>query len=193
MDHAFELVVPYLHRLFAEKPWALLAWPAVAMVVGTLARWILGKNSQRLAIVPRTTGGLVGIATGPFVHANFAHLIANLPPFLVLGALVLRLGSRRFVETAAIVALGSGVLVWLLGRRGAHMGASGVVFGFFGYLIGLAYFTRATWDLIVAGAVLVVYYGGILAGLKPARRETSWEGHLFGLLVGLAKVWWLRR
>ena len=193
MDHAFELVLPFLHRLFADKPWALLAWPAVAMVVGTLARWILGKHGHRLAIVPRTTGGLVGIATGPFVHANFAHLVANLPPFLVLGALVLRLGSRRFTETAAIVALGSGLLVWLLARRGAHMGASGVVFGFFGYLIGLAYLTRATWDLLVAGAVLVVYYGGILAGLKPARRETSWEGHLFGLLVGLAKVWWLRR
>jgi membrane associated rhomboid family serine protease len=192
MDHAFEIGLPYLHRVFAEKPWALLAWPAVAMVVGTLARWILGKNSQRLAIVPRTQGGLLGIATGPFLHANLAHLIANLPPFLVLGALVLRLGSRRFAETAAIVALGSGVLVWLLARRGAHMGASGVVFGFFGYLIGLAYLTRATWDLLVAAAVLVVY-GGILAGLKPARRETSWEGHLFGLLVGLAKVWWLRR
>jgi membrane associated rhomboid family serine protease len=72
------------------------------------------------------------------------------------------------------------------------MGASGVVFGFFGYLIGLAYFTRATSDLLVAAGVIVVY-GGLLAGLKPVRKETSWEGHLFGLIVGLAKVWWLRR
>ena len=192
MDHAFDLVVPLLRRVFAEKPWALLAWPAVAMAVGTFARWILGKHAQRLAIVPRTKGGLLGIVTGSFIHANLAHLIANLPPFLVLGALVLRLGNRRFVETAAIVALGSGVLLWLFGRRGAHMGASGVVFGFFGYLVGLAYLTRSTSDLLVA-AVVVVVYGGILAGLKPARTGTSWEGHLFGLLVGLAKVWWLRR
>jgi membrane associated rhomboid family serine protease len=192
MDHSFDLVVPLLRRVFAEKPWALLAWPAVAMVVGTFARWILGKNAQRLAIVPRTKGGLLGLATGPFIHANLAHLVANLPPFLVLGALVLRLGNRRFAETAAIVALGSGVLLWLFGRRGAHMGASGVVFGFFGYLVGLAYLTRTTSDLLVAAAVLVVY-GGMLAGLKPARTGTSWEGHLFGLLVGLAKVWWLRR
>ena len=134
----------------------------------------------------------MGIVTGPFLHANVAHLIANLPPFIVLGVLVLRLGSDRFVETCAIVAVGSGVLLWLFGRRGAHMGASGVVFGFFGYLIGLAYFTRAMTDVLVAAAVLLVY-GGMLAGLKPARRETSWEGHLFGLAVGLAKVWWLRR
>jgi membrane associated rhomboid family serine protease len=192
MDRALVLVSPVLHRVFAEKPWALLAWPAVAMVLGTLVRLLLGKGSQRLAIVPRTAGGLLGIATAPFLHANFAHLVANLPPFLVLGALVLRLGSHRFIETSVIVVLGSGALVWLLARRGAHMGASGVVFGFFGYLIGLAYFTRATSDLLVAAGVIVVY-GGLLAGLKPVRKETSWEGHLFGLIVGLAKVWWLRR
>jgi membrane associated rhomboid family serine protease len=110
----------------------------------------------------------------------------------VLGALVLRQGSRSFVETAAIVALGSGALVWLLARRGAHMGASGVVFGLFGYLLGLAYFTRTTADILVAAIVLLVY-GGMLAGIKPARRQTSWEAHLFGLLVGVAKVWWLGR
>ncbi len=192
MDRALEWGWPLLHRVFAEKPWALLAWPAVAMVLGTLLRLLLGQSSQSLAIVPRTKGGLVGLLTGPFLHANLAHLLANLPPFVVLGALVLRQGSERFVETAAMVALGSGVLVWLLARKGAHMGASGVVFGFFGYLLGLAYFTRTTWDILVA-VVVLLFYGGILAGLKPARRETSWEGHLFGLLVGLAKVWWLRR
>jgi len=192
MEHAFALLPSLLHRVFAEKPWALLAWPTVAMVVGTLARWILGQGGQRLAIVPRTKAGLPGIVTGPFMHANLAHLVANLPPFLVLGGLVLRLGNRRFAETAGIVALGSGALLWLFGRRGAHMGASGIVFGFFGYLVGLAYLTRTASDVLVAAAVLVVY-GGMLAGLKPARRETSWEGHLFGLLVGLAKVWWLRR
>lgn len=181
-----------LHRLFTEAPWALLAWPAVAMIAATIARRLLGKAGQRLAIVPRTAGGLVGIVTSPFPHANAAHLFANLPPFLVLGALTLRLGSRRFIETTVIVALGSGALVWLLGRKGAHMGASGVVFGLFGYLLGLAYFTRRSSDLLVAAVVLLVY-GGILAGLKPARSATSWEGHLFGLLVGIAKVWLLRR
>jgi membrane associated rhomboid family serine protease len=192
MEHALQTVWPHLHRAFAEKPWALLAWPAVAMIVGTLVRALLGKHGQRLAIVPRSTGGLLGIATAPFLHANAAHLLANLPPFLVLGALVLRLGNRGFVETFAIVAVGSGLLVWLLARRGAHLGASGVVFGFFGYLLALAYFRRSGTDLLVAGLVLLLY-GGILAGLKPARRETSWEAHLFGLFVGLAKVWWLRR
>jgi membrane associated rhomboid family serine protease len=192
MDRAVSTLGPYLHRIFAERPWALLAWPAVAMVAGMLARWLLGKHAQRLAIVPRTAAGLPGILTAPFLHANPAHLAANVPPFLVLGALVLRLGEQRFAETFAIVALGSGLLVWLFARRGAHMGGSGVVLGFFGYLLGLAYFHRTMGDLLVAGLVLLVY-GGILAGLRPARRETSWEAHVFGFIVGLAKVWWLGR
>jgi membrane associated rhomboid family serine protease len=192
MNHASHVALAFVHRVFAERPWALLAWPAVAMIVGTLARWVLPASSQRLAIVPRTSGGLLGIVTAPFLHANVAHLAANLPPFVVLGALVLHRGSHRFVETAVIVVVGGGVLTWLFARRGAHLGASGVVFGFFGYLIGLAAFTATTANLVVAGLVLLVY-GGILAGLRPARGETSWEAHVFGLLVGLAKAWWLRR
>jgi membrane associated rhomboid family serine protease len=193
MNHAMDSVLPLLQRLFLEKPWALLAWAAVAMIVGTLVQAMLGKGSHALAILPRSVGGTVGIVTAPFVHMGPSHLLANLPPFLVMGALVvLRLGSDRFVETAAIVAVGSGVLVWCFARRASHMGASGVVFGLFGYLLGLAYLTRRSSDVLVALAVLVVY-GGMLAGLRPARRGTSWESHLFGLLVGLAKVWWLRR
>jgi membrane associated rhomboid family serine protease len=192
MGRAFEMGVSLLHRVFAEKPWALLAWPAAAMIVGTIARVVLGGGSQRFAVVPRTKGGLLGVVTAPFLHGGLAHLAANLPPFLVLGALVLRKGGGRFVETGVIVVLGSGCLLWLLARKGAHMGASGVVFGFFGYLLGLAYVTRATSDILIALAVLV-FYGGMVAGLKPARNGTSWEAHLFGLVVGLAKVWWLGR
>ena len=192
MDSAFASALSVLHHTFVEKPWGYLSWPALAMVVGTLVRWLLGSKSQRLAVVPRTGAGLVGIGTGPFLHAGLAHLLANLPPFVVLGALALRKGSHRFVETTTIVALGGGTLVWLFARRGAHMGASGVVFGLFGDLMALAYVTRTTSDILVAIVVLLVY-GGMLAGLKPVRRQTSWEAHLFGLLVGVAKVWWLRR
>jgi membrane associated rhomboid family serine protease len=183
-----ETVLNFFHRLFTEKPWALLAWPATAMVAGTLLHFLLGQRASRLAIVPRTLGGLVGIATAPFIHGNASHLAANLPPFVVLGALVLRHSERLFPATALSIALGSGVLLWLLGRSAAHMGMSGVVFGFFGYLVARAYFTRNVTDVLIAGGVLVLY-GSMLAGIKPARNNTSWEGHLFGLLAGIATAW----
>jgi membrane associated rhomboid family serine protease len=180
------------HRLFLQAPFGYIAWPVVAMLVGTMLRALAGKRIESLAIVPRTARGLLGLLTAPFVHANLSHLLANLPPFIVLGTLVLRRGAHGFVITGASVALLSGGLLWLLGRKAAHVGMSGVIFGFFGYLVGIAYVTRGAWDLLIAVAVLLVY-GGMLAGLKPARNGTSWEGHLFGLLAGLAKVWFDQR
>jgi membrane associated rhomboid family serine protease len=176
------------HRLFLQAPFAYIAWPVAAMLVGTLVRALAGKRIEALAIVPRTARGLLGLLTAPFVHANLSHLAANLPPFVVLGVLVLRRGGRAYLITAVTVAMVSGGLLWLLGRKAAHMGMSGVIFGFFGYLVGIATVTRGAWDLLIALAVLLVY-GGMLAGLKPARNGTSWEGHLFGLLAGIAKVW----
>jgi membrane associated rhomboid family serine protease len=35
----------------------------------------------------------------------------------------------------------------------------------------------------------MIFYGGMLAGLKSVRDGTSWEAHLFGLLAGLARAW----
>jgi membrane associated rhomboid family serine protease len=158
------------------------------MCAGTFLCAILGQAAQRIAIVPRTSGGLLGVFTAPFVHGNLAHLAANLPPFIVLGVLVLRHGERTFIKTALLIALGSGLLLWLLGRSAAHMGASGVIFGFFGYLVALAYFSRGVTDVLIAGAVLLVY-GSMLVGIKPARNGTSFEGHLFGLISGVATAW----
>jgi membrane associated rhomboid family serine protease len=175
-------------RLFLQAPIYYISWPVVAMLLGTLVRALAGKRIESLAIVPRTAGGLIGLVTAPFVHANLSHLAANLPPFIVLGTLVLRRGGHAFLVTAVTVALLSGGLLWLLGRKAAHVGMSGVIFGFFGYLIGIAYVTRGGWDLLIAVAVLLIY-GGMLAGLKPARNGASWEGHLFGLLAGVGKVW----
>lgn len=139
---------------------------------------------MQLALVPRTQGGLVGLFTAPFIQSGLSHLAANLPAFLVLGALVLRRGESLFLETALTIALGQGLLLWLLGRKAAHMGMSGVIFGFFGYLLALAWFTKTTSDLLVATGVLI-FYGGMLAGVAPTRNGTSWEGHMFGLIAGL--------
>jgi membrane associated rhomboid family serine protease len=181
-------IIPFFHRLYFEAPWCYLSWPAAAMVVGTIIPFLSKSWGARLGIVPRTASGLPGIVTAPFIHANIAHFAANLLPFIVLGALVLRRNEAGFVEVAATIALAEGALVWLFARNASHVGMSGVIFGFFGYLLAVAFFTRTMSDLLVAGGVLV-FYGGMLAGIKPVRDGTSWEGHLFGLLAGLARAW----
>lgn len=177
-----------LARLFTRPPWYFLSWPAAAMVAGTIVAIVSDRLARTLGVIPRRAAGLPGIVTAPFVHANFAHLAANLPPFLVLGALVLRRNEGQFVEVAATIALMQGALLWLFGRNASHVGMSGVIFGFLGYLFAVAWFTRTAPDLLVAGGVMV-FYGGMLAGVAPARAGTSWEGHLFGLLAGLACGW----
>ena len=175
-------------ELLTTRPWALLVWAALGMCVGTLLRALLGQNASRFAIVPRSAGGLVGIVTAPFIHGGFAHLLANLPPFVVLGALVLRHGEHTFIKVALLIALSSGLLVWLFARSAAHMGASGVIFGFFGYLVAYAYFHHAVADVVIAVLVVLVY-GSMLAGIKPARNGTSFEAHFFGLVAGIGVAW----
>jgi membrane associated rhomboid family serine protease len=178
----------FILRLFTEAPSCYLSWPAAAMIAGTMIGMASPRAAARLAIVPRSADGLAGVVTAPFIHGGAAHLAANLPAFVVLGALVLRRGGPQFLEVALAIALGQGVLLWLFGRRAAHAGMSGVIFGFFGYLIALAWITRTASDLLVAGGVLL-FYGGMLAGLAPARNGTSWEGHLFGVIAGLGTAW----
>ncbi|MGC4073425.1 MAG: rhomboid family intramembrane serine protease [Nibricoccus sp.] len=181
-------VVGFLARIFTDRPYILISWPGTAMFLGTLLALASQTTAKALAIVPRTAEGLIGIVTAPFIHANFAHLVANLPPFVVLGGVILRRGDAEFLHVSLTIALAQGVLLWLCGRRAAHMGMSGVIFGFFGWLVGIAWFTRQTDDLLIAGGVLILY-GGILAGVAPARNNSSWEGHLFGLIAGIGAVW----
>jgi membrane associated rhomboid family serine protease len=181
-------LLPFFHRLYLETPWCYISWPAAAMVIGTIIPYLSKSLAAQLGLVPRKLSGLVGIVTGPFIHANIAHFAANLLPFIVLGGLVVRRNEAGFIEVAATIALVEGLLLWLFGRNASHVGMSGVIFGFLGYLVAVAWFTRTTPDLLVAAGV-IVFYGGMLAGIKPVRDGTSWEGHLFGLLAGIAKAW----
>lgn len=183
-----ETVYPWLDRIFLDRPWCLLAWPAVAMILGTLLRLVAGAGTNPLGIVPRQPAGLLGLITAPFLHANLAHLGANLPPFLVLGYLVLRRGDMVFAEVAGGTALGAGLLVWLFARKAVHLGMSGVIFGLLGYILAVAGLGRSTEDLLIAGGVLL-FYGSMLGGIAPARDGSSWESHLFGLLVGGGLAW----
>jgi membrane associated rhomboid family serine protease len=187
---AMDVLIGFLAELFTRAPYIYLSWPATAMVVGWGVLACSPTAGATLTITPRTLRGLVGIVTAPFLHVNWAHLAANLPPFIVLGWLVLARNEGQFLTTVLIITVAQGVLLWLFGRSAAHVGMSGVIFGFLGWLFGLAWFTHATADLLVAAGVLI-FYGSMLAGVAPVRKGTSWEGHLFGLIAGFGLAWYL--
>ena len=136
-------------------------------------------------IVPRTAYGLSGIVMAPFIHANLQHLLANTIPFVLLGAVILLRGARAFLFVAVVSALVSGAGTWLFGRTNTqHIGASGVVFGFFGYLLVRAIYDRRITSALIGFAVVVVYGAAFLTSLMPAY-GISWTGHLFGFLGGI--------
>ena len=144
---------------------------------------VLNDSLERRGIKPRTAGGLVGILFAPFLHDDFPHLIANTIPLAVLGALVLVRGVPRWLRVTAIVVIAGGAATWLLARRGNHIGASGVLFGYLGYLLAAGFFERST-RTIAIGVVAGFLYGGLLWGVLPTAPGVSWESHLFGALAG---------
>lgn len=146
-------------------------------------RWL---ELDQFGIVSRRWSGLLGIPLAPFLHTGWSHLAANSLPFAILGLFVIGRGERTFwAVSAGIIVLG-GFAVWLLGRgQAVHVGVSGVIFGYFGYLVALGVIERSVASILRA-LLVGLFYGSIIWGVLPNQRGVSWEGHLFGLLAGLA-------
>lgn len=152
----------------------------------------VGGRLNFFGIIPRTEIGLRGILFAPFLHNGFGHLIGNTIPFITLGWFVMLRSTREFLTVSAITLLASGVGVWLFGSPGIHLGASGVVFGYFGFLLSRAYFERSALAIAISAAVGLLY-GGLIWGVLPTRMGISWEGHLFGFVGGVLAANWLSR
>lgn len=135
-------------------------------------------------IRPRTWQGLGHVLIAPLFHVGFAHLAANTLPLVILGWLVMLRRTWDYFIVALVSALVSGLGIWLFGgSRTIHLGASGVIFGFLGYLLGRAYFERSIAALVLA-LVAGALYGGLIWGVLPGQAGVSWLGHFFGLLGG---------
>jgi len=163
---------------------ALLATMWVVEIIDTIA---LDDRLEQNGIQPRSVDGLDGIAWAPFLHGGFPHLISNTIPFVVLSALTLTGGLRRYLSASVLIIGIGGLLVWTfaIGSNENHIGASGWVFGLFGFLIAAAWFEKRPVSILVALLALFAYGGTILFGFVP-RPGLSWEGHLFGFAAGLA-------
>jgi membrane associated rhomboid family serine protease len=159
----------------------LLAW-----ILELVDRVAYGGTLDRFGIQPREVGRLWAILVAPLLHVGWVHLASNTGPFIVLGWLVLLRGMRDFVVVSLCAILIGGLGVWIFGAANSiHVGASGVVFGYLGYLLARGYFERGVWSVVLAiGAGIL--YGSVLWGLVPGQRGISWEGHLFGLVGGVA-------
>lgn len=157
-----------------------------------LMNWSMDLDPLPFGVRPRDWLGLIGIVTAPLMHGDFAHLVANSAPLLVLGATMLFLYPHSTLRVLPAVYLGPGVLVWLFGRDSVHIGASGLVYGLVGYVF-VAGLLRRDRRAIAASLLVVMLYGSLAWGVLPIRPGVSWETHLAAAVIGVLMALALRR
>ena len=146
---------------------------------------VTGGALLSLGIIPRNAIGLRGILFAPFLHASLSHLLANSIPFAILGWLVMLRDARHFVTVTLYAMIASGLAAWLLGAPGSvHIGASGLVFGYLGFLMLAGWFARSPASIVLS-IVVTVMWGGIVLGVMPGQVGISWQAHFGGFVGGI--------
>ena len=192
----------------ARKGWGLAAGEAesiladarraLLVMAGVLALlWVIQlvnfadgyRLNQEFAIQPRDVASLPDILTAPFLHLGWAHIEGNSGPLFIFGFLAAYRGIRKFVGVTALVILTSGLAAWLTASQ-AGVGASGVVFGYFGYLMVRGFFDRRPIDMLI-GVIMALCFAYQFAVLLP-HAGIGWQDHIGGLLGGIVAGWVFR-
>lgn len=157
----------------------------LGVIWGVFLFSFLAPGVDRFGVVPRTSGGLIGIAAMPFLHASFVHLLSNTAPLFIL--LLLLAGSRaRSWAIVAEIGFLSGFLLWIFGRPAIHVGASALIFGLIAFLFASGLLERRPIPLLVSLCVGFLYGGSLVFGVIPGlRSDVSWDGHLCGAAAGI--------
>lgn len=151
-----------------------------------LLDWLTpGLPIDRFGIHPRSLSGLLGILVAPVLHSSWSHLLTNTSPFVIFGGLIALNGASEYWLVTLGCALISGLGVWLVSpTHSITVGASGIIFGYFGYLLLRGFFERKASSIIIS-LIIGFSYGSILLQVFPSEKGISWSAHFFGLLGGV--------
>jgi membrane associated rhomboid family serine protease len=179
-------------RRFRDALIVMGAFLAVLWILQVL-NWADGyRLDSEFGILPEHVSRLPEIFTAPFLHFSWQHIEGNSVPLFVLGVLAAYRSIGRFLLVSLIVAVTSGMAVWLFqSSNELTVGASGLIFGYFGYVLIRGFFDRSLVDIVV-GLVAGVLYWTILQVAIPGTPGVSWIGHLGGLVGGVLAAWVLR-
>jgi membrane associated rhomboid family serine protease len=168
-----------------------LTLPMVMWIV-FLITLVLDLDLSRMGILPRDMIGIVGILSGPLVHANLSHLLSNTMPLLILGWTIFFFYSKVSYKSFIVIYVLTGLFVWLFAREVYHIGASGIVYGLVSFLFFSGIFRRDNKSIAIA-LIVTFLYGGIIWGILPGQKGISWESHLFGGIAGIITAFIFRR
>ncbi len=164
----------------------MLLYPLLMVVAMWFVFWLDFNNDLHLSkygVYPRTIRGLRGVIFSPFLHGDGAHLWHNTLPIFILSTSLIYFYRAYATQVIIWGTLLTGILTWLIGRPSHHIGASGIIYMLFGFLL-LKGLLSKNFRLLAVSFFVVFVYGGMIWYVTPIKREISWEGHLSGLLVG---------
>ncbi|MFT6849438.1 MAG: membrane associated rhomboid family serine protease [Sphingobacteriales bacterium] len=158
---------------------------ALFLMWGTkIFEFFSGDSLSNMGIWPRRIESIGGILLSPFIHGDFAHLLSNSAPVLVLGIMIFyfypRIGSKILLSITIV----TGFWVWALARPAYHIGASGIVYGLASFLFFAGALSRNN-KLMALSLIVTFLYGGLFWGIFPTTPGVSWESHLMGAFSGL--------
>ena len=181
------------HRSLGSKSdrarfWNAAILPVIAIAVIWCIHFIdsvYAFELSRFGIFPREVKGLIGIFASPFLHGDLEHLFNNTLPILFLGWGLMYFYPRIAGKVVMAAWIGAGALVWIMGRPNFHIGASGVIYGMAAFLFTSGILRRQR-TLMALSLLIVFLYGSMIWGIFPIMPRISWEGHLSGMITGVA-------
>ncbi|MDH5366080.1 MAG: rhomboid family intramembrane serine protease [Cyclobacteriaceae bacterium] len=143
------------------------------------------SDFSSFGIFPRTFHGSIGIFISPFIHGDLYHLFTNTFPLIILGIGILYFYPKIGIQVILLIYIMTGFLVWVAAREAFHIGASGIVYGMFAFLLTGGFIRRDRRTLSISLAILFLYGGSMFSGLTPTVEGISWESHIMGFFAGL--------
>ncbi len=172
--------------------WVMVGFLAVLWILQIFNALDNYAISNEHGIVARDVSSLPGILTAPFLHVNWAHIEGNSGPLFIFGFLAAYRGVRKWLGVSVLIIIVSGLGAWLISPAGTDtVGASGVIFGYLGYVLVRGIFDRHRIDIVI-GLVMALCFAYQFADLLPQNNGVSWQAHVFGFAAGIIGGWFFR-
>lgn len=154
------------------------------VVVVSAGHLITGNEIEEWAVLPLQINHLQGIVLHVLVHGSWEHLFSNCIALWVLLFMSGYFYGRNYLWLVAFLLVSEGLILWFIGRKSLHIGASGFIYALFSFVVISGLVIRNL-RLVVASLIVILFYGSMVWGVLPVDSRVSWEGHLSGVIAGV--------
>ncbi len=147
------------------------------------------------SLKPRQGNNLLSPLLAHTLHGDWKHLFSNSFPFLILGSIIALPDVQIFWVVNAVIMIIGSLGTWLLGSKGVHLGASGLVTGYFGYIVFRGFINQDVQAAMI-GLLIGLFYFGIFHMVFRRFPGASNVMHFFGFCGGILAAYvtpWLIR